>query len=156
MKQFLPFFLSFMALSCVQKSPDNIESTVHEDAFDLSLLRGKWERMNNDADQKTYEFWESGKNAFHGLGFTLVGEDTVFKEILAIVDQSGDLFYDVRGVNPEPTLFKFSKQSLSTFVCVNDSNDFPKRIEYHLYKDSMTAIISDDDQRVSFEFRRIE
>lgn len=130
-------------------------SEEYSKSIEESLI-GNWERTNNGAEERTFEFWKATKNGVSGIGFTLVDEDTVFKEILEIVELEGNRYYDVRGVNPEPTLFKLIEVSDSHFVCVNDSNEFPKRIEYQFANDSMTAIISAEEQKVVFQFIRIE
>ncbi len=120
------------------------------------VLIGNWVRVNNDAEEKTFEYWIATENELSGIGFTMVGNDTVFKEILEILEIKGHLYYEVRGVNPEPTLFKFIEESETHFICVNDTNEFPNRIEYQFYEDSMTAMISAGDQKVMFQFTRME
>ena len=49
----------------------------------LDFLIGNWERINDKKGQKTYEIWNTN---FTGLGITLKNKDTVFKEILSIVE----------------------------------------------------------------------
>jgi hypothetical protein len=42
------------------------------------------------------------------------------------------------------------------FICVNDSIDFPKRIQYWLEKDKLKAKISNEKMDISFEFEKVE
>jgi hypothetical protein len=119
-------------------------------------LIGNWARTNNGSEERTFEYWQDTENGIAGLGFTLVREDTVFKESLQIIEADKNLYYNVRGVNPDPTLFKFVEVSDTHFVCVNDSNEFPNRIEYRFQVDSMTMIISANDKMIEFRFKRMK
>ena len=156
MKPILPVAIFIALIACSEQKAPIETQDLQKTPFDLKLLNGQWERLNNAEGQKTYEFWEFGDDRATGLGFTLMNTDTVFMENLAIVMQDGSRFYDVRAVNPEPTLFKFTEETETTFICENDSNEFPQRIEYRLFQDSMVAIISADDQKVIFNFKRGE
>lgn len=114
-----------------------------------SFLLGKWKRVNNKPNKVTYEFW---KDDFTGIGFTLKDKDTTFKEILSIVSIQDTLFYKVVGVNPEPTLFKFTYQNATSFVCENPANEFPEKIEYKLENDTLKARVSNSNFGIDFVF----
>jgi len=44
---------------------------------------GNWQRTNNQLGKQTFEHWIKKSNSvYSGLGFTLQGQDTVFKENL--------------------------------------------------------------------------
>ena len=115
------------------------------------FILGNWTRLNDAEGKITYEQWNSD---FTGIGFTMQDKDTVFKEILSIVEIDGDLVYKVVGVNEEPTLFKFTEQTKSSFRCENPDNEFPKVIEYVLEDDQLKAVISAGDDSVEFLFAR--
>ena len=121
----------------------------------LDFLLGQWERQNDTEGRKTYEYWKkSNNNTYQGLGFTLQGQDTVFKENLRIIKIDGDWNLEVIGVNPEPTYFHFTSQTNNSFVCENPENEFPKKIEY-IFKDTkLTAIISDGVYEIQFDFSK--
>ncbi|MFT5919001.1 MAG: hypothetical protein ACI9FU_000803 [Granulosicoccus sp.] len=162
MKQFIfLLIIGFIALSYneTRQSSDSLETDEvlleSQNSVEPSLV-GNWKRTNNGGEERTFEFWQKTENGNSGLGFTMVGEDTVFQEIMSIVVIDDAKYLDVRGVNPTPTLFKLIEESEAHFVCVNDSNDFPKRIEYQIEEDEMTAIISAGDKMVEFQFKRIE
>lgn len=100
------------------------------------FIVGKWTRLNDTQEKKTYEIWNSD---FKGMGYTIKEKDTVFKEILSVVSIQDTLFLKVVGVNEKPTLFKFISQTDSSFVCENSNNEFPKKIQYWKVNDTLKA-----------------
>lgn len=115
-------------------------------------MQGKWIRLNDKPEKTTYEIW---KNT-NGLGYTLQKKDTVFKEIMNIVRIKDTLFLKVEGVNENPTLFKFTKQTDTSFVCENLKNKFPKKIYYYLEKKQLKAEVSNDDFKIDFVFEKVK
>ena len=115
------------------------------------FLIGDWIRTNNKKGSITYEKWNSD---FTGLGFTLKEKDTTFKEILSIVNINDTLFLKVEGVNENPTLFKFTSQTDSYFVCENSKNEFPKKIKYFKENNFLKAEVSSDNFKIDFVFKQ--
>jgi len=113
------------------------------------FILGYWIRQNDKPNQKTYEIWNSD---FTGIGFTMQENDTIFKEVLSIIKKNDSLFLQVEGVNEEPTLFKFTEQTETSFTCENPENEFPKKIEYYLESGNLKASVSNDDFSVDFVF----
>ncbi len=118
-----------------------------------NFLIGDWIRTNNKKESSTYEFW---KKDFIGLGFTLKSKDTTFKEILSIVEVNDTLFLKVEGVNENPTFFKFTSQTDTSFVCENSKNEFPKKITYYTENKFLKAEVSSDDYKINFVFKKIK
>lgn len=117
------------------------------------FLIGDWERLNNKEGKTTYEFWKSD---FSGLGITLQKKDTVFKEVLNIISKKDTLYLKVEGVNAQPTLFKFTQQTDTSFVAENPKNEFPKKIKYWASNQKLYAKIWNDESfAVDFIFKRI-
>jgi hypothetical protein len=116
-----------------------------------SFLIGNWIRVNDKEGAVTYEIWNSN---LKGLGYTLKEKDTTFKETLSIVTIKDTLFLKVEGVNENPTLFKFTQQTNTSFVCKNKKNEFPKKIKYYLENDQLKAIVAADDFKIEFIFER--
>ncbi len=114
-------------------------------------LVGQWERINDTPPKKTFEHWNT---SLHGLGFSLVAQDTVFKEHLKIVNTKEGTFLEIEGVHDEPVLFKFTQQNSTSFTCENNKNEFPKKIVYSLENDTLKAQISADSLVVDFWFKR--
>lgn len=115
------------------------------------FILGYWIRQNDKPNQKTYEIWNSD---FTGIGFTMQESDTIFKEVLSIIKKNDSLFLQVEGVNEEPTLFKFTEQTETSFICENPQNEFPKKIKYYIESDTLKATVSNDDFSVDFVFTK--
>ena len=116
-------------------------------------LLGNWERTNDEEGKKTFEFWSKD---FTGLGFTLIKNDTVFKEQMSIITKNDTLFLQVSGVHESPILFKFTSLTNSSFVCENPKNDFPKKITYYTENNFLKAEVSAGDFKVDFIFQKME
>lgn len=143
--RFLLLVFSFLLIiSCETKNKNTSK---------LNWLEGKWERINNKPNKQTFEFWSKD---LIGLGFTLQKKDTVFKEKMHIVNLKDTLYLKVEGVNKQPTFFKFTNQTDSSFVCKNPKNDFPKKIKYYLEYNYLKAEVSNDNVSLDFVFKRIK
>jgi hypothetical protein len=142
MKKIL-FILVFMFLFSCQKETSKTNK--------LSFLIGNWERLNDKPGSKTYEVWNTNLT---GRGFTKKGQQTTFEEILSIVSINDTLHLKVEGVNEKPTLFKFTNQTDTSFVCENPLNEFPKKITYFIDKNQLKAIVASEDFRIDFIFER--
>ena len=141
MKKIIGFFIVSFLFSCSKqelKKPD--------------FLIGNWIRTNNILDKKTYEYWNADLT---GIGFTLQKGDTVFKEILTILNSHNRLYLEVRGVNESPTLFKFKEQTGNSFTCENQANEFPKKIKYWIINDTLHAKVwNDEGSKIDFQFTK--
>tara|TARA_B110000091_G_scaffold178312_1_gene194012 strand:- start:1765 stop:2172 length:408 start_codon:yes stop_codon:yes gene_type:complete len=118
-----------------------------------SFLIGDWVRTNSTDSLKTYESWQKD---FTGIGLTLKGSDTTFVEQLKILEKNDMLFFEVYGVNESGTLFKFTEQTATSFVCENPKNEFPKRIKYYIDEPLLRAEVSNESFQIDFVFERIE
>ena len=115
------------------------------------FLLGNWIRTNDKPNQSTTEVWNPD---FTGIGITLQQRDTVFKELLSIIEKDNVLYLKVEGVNEKPTLFKFTSQTETSFVCENPENEFPKKISYYIESDTLKASVSNDDFTIDFSFSK--
>ena len=143
------FLIFFFCVSIIHLYPN------HQNPLQPTWLVGNWERMNNKPLHKNYETWYlNSNNELIGSGYTLKGKDTVFKEELAVISKNDTLFYQVTGVNENPTLFRFTKQTDSSFVCENHRNEFPNKIFYFKSNNKLNAIVSNDEFKIEFVFKR--
>lgn len=117
-----------------------------------SFLIGDWVRINNKKGTITYETWHSN---FKGLGYTLKEKDTIFKEVLSIITLKDTLFLKVKNVNENPTFFKFTQQTDTSFTCENLKNKFPKKIEYYIENNQLKAVVSVDGFKINFIFNKV-
>lgn len=116
-------------------------------------LIGKWGRVNEKPNKKTFYFWNKDLT---GKGFTLKENDTVFKELMSIITLNDTLHLKVESVNETPTLFKFTQQTDSSFVCENPENEFPKQIYYYKEGKYLKCKISNEEFIVDFVFDKLK
>ncbi|PQJ80579.1 DUF6265 family protein [Polaribacter porphyrae] len=142
MKSLLIFSLCFFLISC-NKNKTEIKKP--------SFLIGNWKRLNDKPGSQTYENWNAD---YTGMGYTKKETKTTFKETLSIVSINDTLHLKVEGVNEKPTLFKFTNQTDTSFVCENPKNEFPKKITYFKDGKQLKAIVAADDFRIDFLFEK--
>ncbi len=117
-----------------------------------TFLIGEWKRLNDKPGSQTYEMWNTN---LVGMGYTIKGTKRSFQEILSIVKINDTLHLEVKGVNEKPTLFKFTNQTDTSFVCENPKNEFPKKITYIKDGKQLKAIVANDDFRIDFVFDKL-
>lgn len=124
---------------------------------DFKWLEGTWERQNVRPGTTAYEIWEQKNGEFQGIGVSMKGNDTTFVEQLSIVNKANELFYVANvSSNASPTYFKITSYSKNGFVSENPEHDFPKKIEYTLDGNKLTAVISAGEKAMGFVFVRKE
>ncbi|WP_299162879.1 hypothetical protein [uncultured Tenacibaculum sp.] len=143
MRYYLFILTCILFFSCQTKKKNNKPN----------WLFGKWERINEKPDKSTFDFWNKDLT---GIGFTLKESDTIFKETMSIVTIEDTLHLKIEGVNDTPTLFKFTKQTDSSFVCENEQNEFPKKIYYYKENKQLKCKISNDKFSIDFVFNKIK
>lgn len=116
------------------------------------FLIGQWKRLNDIEGNQTYETWNTD---YTGFGYTLKNQKPSFQEQLQIVTIDDQLVLQVTGVNKKPTLFYFTHQTDTYFVCENPQNEFPKQITYLKDGDFLKAILASDDFRIDYVFEKI-
>lgn len=144
MKYYYLICCLFIATSCQQKKAIQKKP---------SFLIGKWIFTNADDSIKTYENWRMD---FTGFGLSLKGKDTIFFEQLRVLEKNDSLFLEVSGVNEIPTLFQFTEQTETFFVCENLRNEFPKKIKYYMDGPLLKAEISNENFQLDFIFEKIK
>ena len=85
MKKSIFLFLSIIMIACNQipKPPGS------DLDLELDWILGSWKRTNDKEGQQTFEHWKesSGEKfkTYRGLGYTLQGQDTIFKEEMKLM-----------------------------------------------------------------------
>ncbi|WP_228412782.1 DUF6265 family protein [Chryseobacterium sp. G0162] len=157
----LILFAATLVLSCNQntktnqsgKSETNSE-TEHIANFDW--LTGKWKRSNEKAGKETFENWNKiSPTEYAGIGFTIQKGDTISKENMKLLHSNGKWSLFVKTPKEkQPIEFKMTESKSNEFICINDSLDFPKRIQYGLEGQKLKAIISNNEMKIPFEFEK--
>ena len=143
-------FIPFILFSCNTGSYDERIEPIEK----VKWLLGNWELISEDSIESGFEYWEEDPHGnLKGIGISMELGDTVFAEHLSIVRNGDLLFYvvDLPDANA-PVLFQIQDFTENGFICRNDSNDFPKEIEYIQKEDSMHVIIRDSEKAFTFEF----
>ncbi|SHI32206.1 hypothetical protein SAMN04488096_101110 [Mesonia phycicola] len=132
-------------------------NSCQESSVNYDWLVGNWTRTNGKKIEQTYEYWQRvTSEKYKGLGFTLVENDTVFKEELTLLKVNEDWVLRVEGVNEEAVDFLVTKTNVESFSAENKENEFPKVISYQLDQDLLKATISDDKNSIDFVFKQEE
>ncbi len=156
MKFYFYCLLVGILISCTTHSPSSDSETsslVHETLADFSWLEGEWVRQNDPEGKQTFEQWEQlSPETYKGLGYTMEGADTVFKENIQLVLRDENWFYEVIGVNESPTPFELIDIQGGEFTSRNEANEFPKQIHYAIEDSQLVATISADSTQISFVF----
>ncbi|AZA93795.1 hypothetical protein EG343_04475 [Chryseobacterium nakagawai] len=119
-------------------------------------LTGKWKRSNEKAGKETFENWNKiSPTEYAGIGFTLQKGDTINKETMKLVSSNGKWSLLVKTPKEKQFIeFKMTESKNNEFICINDSLNFPKRIQYSSEGNQLKAIISNDEMKVPFEFEK--
>ncbi|MFH1321993.1 MAG: DUF6265 family protein [Bacteroidota bacterium] len=157
MKYLISILIILSSISCSQNNSRDKSLAEHSNAtYDFDWLVGSWIRTNDEVGKKTFEYWtKKSIEEYIGFGCTIQNSDTIFKEDLRLIKINEDWNFEVTGVNKNPTLFLFTNQTENSFVCVNENNEFPKRIEYSVDDSVLVANISDKNTEIPFFFEKL-
>ncbi|WP_277633209.1 hypothetical protein [Avrilella dinanensis] len=152
-------------MSCNQKTKTNQAEgsktepeTTTEITKNTDWLIEDWKRINDRPEQETFESWTKiSPREYSRFGYTMQQKDTISQEKMTLLESGGkwSLFMKIPG-EKETAEFKITELKDNEFVCVNEANDFPKKIEYRSEGGMLTAKISDENIEIPFEFERIK
>jgi hypothetical protein len=162
MKKSLLFLsTAIVVLSCNQntKTTQSGPSEAHSETkntVNFDWLTGKWKRSNEKAGKETFENWNKiSPTEYSGIGFTLQKGDTISKEIMKIINSNGKWTLLVKTPKEKQFIkFKMTELKSNEFICINDSLDFPKQIQYSSEGKKLKAIISNEKMKIPFEFEQ--
>lgn len=129
-------------------------------------LMGAWTDSVSEPGALVHEIWSRTDDGFHaGTGFVMVGQDTVFVELLSLAyDSTGLPSYDVRVPSQnEGGMVRFPLTACNgdSMVFENPAHDFPQRIVYALQADGdwiarVSALGKEGESRgFSYRFKRV-
>jgi len=122
---------------------------------DISWLAGNW--SGRAAATELEERWtKPAGGAMLAVSRTLKDSRMVAFEFLRIVEKEGGLVYIAQPGGRPPTEFMLTELGSRSAAFENPTHDFPKRIEYKLSGDTLTATISGGGQQESYVFTRAE
>lgn len=129
-----------------------------ENTVNLDWLTGKWKRSNEKAGKETFENWNKiSPTEYLGIGFSLQKGDTISKETMKLVNSGGKWSLLVKTPAEKQFIeFKMTELKDNEFTCINDSLDFPKRIQYSSEGKKLKATISNEKMNIPFEFEQVK
>ena len=151
--------LSIILIICLLFSVNDNDEELHfnqpQETENFEWLVGNWIRTNGKKESITTEIWEkSSDNLYLGTGLTKKNNKIVFRENLRLLKKGNNWTYEVTGVNEDTTNFVIQSYSENSFIATNPDNPFPKKIEYTYKDEKLVAVISDEDKKIVFEFKR--
>ncbi|HLV45556.1 MAG TPA: DUF6265 family protein [Flavobacterium sp.] len=163
-KKILILLTSTLIFSCNKNTKTNqTESAATnpdttEIAENMDWLVGEWKRTNDQPEKEAFEIWAKiNPDEYSGLGYTMQKEDTIFQEKMTLLKSEGKWHFVVKMPNEtETTEFQITELNNKEFTCENDTNDFPKKIQYWKEDEKLIAKISNEDMEILFEFERIK
>lgn len=131
------------------------QSTKHEDFINFDWMTGDW-YMRGDG-YTIYEHWDGkSENIMEGFSVSTNSKgDTLGKEELRIIKFEDDFFYIAKPSRKKnPTTFKMTVDSVRKVSFYNETNEFPKLIEYIRKGDSLIVKISNNEKVTLFKFKK--
>lgn len=124
------------------------------DLKDLAWLAGHWRQEAGGT--LTEELWMPARGGVMlGLNRSVRGERKAAFEFLRLETDGQGVVYLASPGGAPPTAFRLTAADASHAVFENPEHDFPKRIEYRLDGDTLSASISGDKPGPSWAFRRV-
>lgn len=158
MKSNLLLIVLVFFLSCNQNNKTK-ELQKSETIENFDWLTGKWKRLNEEAGKETFENWNKiNPNEYSGIGFTIKNGDTISQEKIKLIKSSGKWTLLVKAPDEkQPIKFKMLEQKIPTEITfINDSIDFPKRVQYWSEGEKLKAKVSNNKIQIPFEFEKIK
>lgn len=166
MKKYILFSLTMFAMISCKDSKKQAQQEVNasqaqttvEQTANLDWLLGNWKRTNDKEGRLTFEYWnKTSPSQYDGIGYTLAQGDTLSKEYMRLVQTDGHWNLVVKTSEDADTVeFKMTELKENSFVCVNESHDFPTHIAYKIESDTLKAIVSNKEMAIDFEFVSIK
>jgi len=135
-----------------QQTTSNSESV--QEKMELDWLVGNWIRVGEKEGNQTYEYWNRRDiNTLVGMGCTMKNTDTIWREDVLLIKRNGGWNFEVTGLGAtSATIFKVTSLEADKFVCENELNEFPKKIEYAFDGTNINAVISGGGPTIPFNF----
>ncbi|MBD3583972.1 DUF6265 family protein [Flavobacterium selenitireducens] len=149
MKKLILPFAALAVIACSDKKKDAIETAEPKNAITSSLddakwLIGKWQNVS-DEGTLTETWMKESDSSYSAKTFFITGKDTAFSEFVRLVERNGNLVYiaQAAGQNDEkPVEFALTALEGGNFIFENPKHDYPNKIVYENYGDSIKARIS--------------
>ncbi len=156
MKKITLFFIAIVTISCSNKKQETSETTEvkTENASPLESAKwlvGEWKDVSKEGTLTETWTSESDSSLQARTFFITPKNETVFSEKVRLVSRNGNLIYIAQayGQNGDkPIEFAMTKNDSKEMVFENPKHDYPTKIVYENYGDSLKATISGREKGV--------
>lgn len=155
MKNIFIFILLVSLLACEGKQTSKTQVSADIKVQNFDWLLGSWTRTNDEPGKETFEIWtKQTDHLYLGKGFIMENKDTIWEERIRLKENDSIWRFEVFGKGEStPTVFDLTQIEPLGFVCENEQNEFPKRIEYYRASEKLMAEISNPEMKIIFEFK---
>lgn len=151
MKSILTLITLLLFISC--NKPEEAPILTSE----LDFLLGDWERTNTKDGVITKEHWQIVSNTeYKGHGYSIEKQDTTFQERMHLHKTDSIWTLEISGPNEDAVAFTVTNITNNRFIAENPKHDFPTKIEYSYFDNTLTAQISNEEVTIPFIFWRLE
>ncbi|NUY82487.1 hypothetical protein HUK80_16395 [Flavobacterium sp. MAH-1] len=149
MKKITLTLMTLAILGCSDKKKETepaseAKTSVASNLDDAKWLLGKWQDVSEEGTL-TETWTPESDSSYAATSFFITGKDTAFAETVRLSHRDGNLIYIVttKSQNDEkPVEFALTSVSDKQLVFENPKHDYPTKITYENYGDSMKAWIS--------------
>lgn len=131
------------------------DKSKREDFLNYEWMSGDWYMENRG--YTIHEHWDA-KSEVVMEGFSVTTDekgDTVGREELRIIKLEKEYFYIAKARSKQfPTTFNMVMDSVRKVKFYNETNEFPKMIEYSRTGDSLIAKISNHQKTIIFGYKK--
>lgn len=160
MNQTLLLVIAVFALNSCNSQIKNVVKSENDTEIlsqNFDWLLGNWIRTNEKENKKTFENWEKKSDSeYIGFSYTMQNSDTIWQERVRLVNIGNNWSFNVTQKDErEVTKFALTLIEKTKFICENQANEFPKRIEYSLVGERIEAIVSGPGMEIHFDFKKM-
>lgn len=151
MKYILALITLLLSISCHKKE----ETPRFKSEFDFLL--GDWERTNTKDGVIAKEHWQIVSNTqYKGHGYSIEKKDTTFQERMHLYKKDSIWTLEISGPNEDAVPFTITNSTNNSLRAQNPKHDFPTKIEYFYFDNTLTAQVSNEEVSIPFIFWRLE
>lgn len=131
--------------------------TARQAFSDLKLLEGDWTTYEGSLFNESWEVIND--SLLKGIGFSLLGPDTVFSEKLLLKREGDSVYYGaMTGTNNSYVFFKLKEANYRNWVFQNPDHDYPNIITYAFGNDTLLEAITSNirgNKKITFKLKRV-
>ena len=125
----------------------------------LKKLEGVWQKGDDRGLTNVYEEWQWVHDTLmRGSSYSIAGSEKTVLETMTLEKTKQGIHYVATVTdqnNGRPTTFVLSGASRNTYSFENEAHDFPQKIIYRLYTDSIAVGLEGGAYKIQFYYKRV-